>query len=99
MVIENVFSPTPVSVPEPAPEPVPLPTSGTAPEPESLTAPPEPVTAFRESLTRKGPALDPQDVIESWGLSWHLGCALVNMFYGDLAAAARHLERERRRLE
>ena len=94
MVIENVFSPTPVSVPEPAPEPAPP-----ASEPESLTAPPEPVTAFRESPTRKGPALDPQDVIESWGLSWHLGCALVNMFYGDLAAASRHLERERRRLE
>lgn len=88
MVIENVFSPTP-TVPEPAPEPAPP-----ASEPESLTAPPEPVTAVR-----KGPTLDPQDVIESWGLSWHLGCALVNMFYGDLAAAARHIERERRRLE
>lgn len=91
MVIENVFSPTP-TVPEPAQESVPLTTSETAPE----TAPPaaEKVTAFRES-----PTLDPQDVIESWGLSWHLGCALVNIFYGDLAAASRHIERERRRLE
>ena len=94
MVIENVFSPTPTNADPP------VSVSGTAPESVSQTtsetAPPapEPTTAFR-----KGPALDPQDVIESWGLSWHLGCALVNMFYGDLAAAARHIERERRRLE
>ena len=97
MVIENVFSPTPVpeslTTTPPAQEPESQTTTPPAPD-ESLTAPPEPVTAFRES-----PTLDPQDVIESWGLSWHLGCALVNMFYGDLAAASRHLERERRRLE
>ena len=101
MVIENVFSPTPavadppVSFPGTAPESASQTTSVTLP-PASETAPPaaEKVTAFRES-----PTLDPQDVIESWGLSWHLGCALVNIFYGDLAAASRHIERERRRLE
>lgn len=96
MVIENVFSPTPViETPTNADPPVSV-SMTIPPEAASETAPPasEKATGFRES-----PVLDPQDVIESWGLSWHLGCALVNIFYGDLAAASRHLDRERRRLE
>lgn len=87
MVIENVFSPTPVTEPAPVPEP---PFAG--------------VTAFREvpdpvPVPVPAPVLEPRDVIESWGLSWHLGCALVDMFNGDLASASEHIERERRRLE
>lgn len=91
MVIENVFSPTPVT--EPAP------TSADPPVSVSVTIPPEePTVSFRESPDPPQ-VLDPQDVIESWGLSWHLGCALVDMFNGDLASASAHIDRERRRLE
>ena len=93
MVIENVFSPTPVGSPvDPAPEPAREPGPVLNPEPTV-----EPTVSFRESPDP--PVLDPQDVIESWGLSWHLGCALVDMFNGDLASAMAHMERERRRLE
>ena len=91
MVIESVFSPTPVTEPTP--------TSADPPVSVSVTIPPEePTVSFREAPD-PAPVLDPQDVIESWGLSWHLGCALVDMFNGDLASASAHIERERRRLE
>ena len=92
MVIENVFSPTPVTEPTPIGADPPVSVSVTVPAPLE-----EQTVAFRESPDPQ--VLDPQDVIESWGLSWHLGCALVDMFNGDLASASAHIERERRRLE
>ena len=83
MVIENVFSPTP-AVADP-------------PVDASADASVEPTVSFREAPDPPA-MLDPRDVIESWGLSWHLGCALMDMYHGDLASASDHLERERRRL-